>query len=245
MNSLFRRPAGLLTIACALFLAACSHGPTAKVQPVRMSPQMVAGEVDMVAALLDNGETEAARTRVDAALLHDPQNPLLLMLRDSMILDPQELLGPRSYAYTVREGETMSVLAQRFLGNRLKAYQLARYNNIARPADLGEGHVLQIPGEAARAEPARRADAAPARSTDASARPATPSAAATASRAPAANPAAAQQARAAGLAALNSGDVSRAVGLLRRAAALEPSNKVIAGDLVRAERIAATVRARK
>jgi len=37
----------------------------------------------------------------------------------------------------------------------------------------------------------------------------------------------------------------RAVGLLRRAAALDPGNPVIARDLTRAERIAATVKARK
>jgi EAL domain-containing protein (putative c-di-GMP-specific phosphodiesterase class I) len=60
-----------------------------------------------------------------------------------------------------------------------------------------------------------------------------------------ANPAAAQRARSAGLAALNRGAVKQAVGLLQRAHALDPGNAVILRDLQRAERIAATVRARQ
>ena len=47
------------------------------------------------------------------------------------------------------------------------------------------------------------------------------------------------------IAALNQGNVDRAVGLLRRAKQLDPANPLIARDLARAERIAATVRARK
>jgi Flp pilus assembly protein TadD len=63
--------------------------------------------------------------------------------------------------------------------------------------------------------------------------------------APLANPAVARQLRAAGLAALNQGNIDRAVALLRRAATLDPGNPLIARDLGRAERIAATVRARR
>jgi Flp pilus assembly protein TadD len=48
-----------------------------------------------------------------------------------------------------------------------------------------------------------------------------------------------------GLAALNKGSASRAVQLLRRAAALDPDNAVIRQDLARAERIEATVKARR
>jgi Flp pilus assembly protein TadD len=62
---------------------------------------------------------------------------------------------------------------------------------------------------------------------------------------PAGNPAAARQARAAGLAALNQGNVDRAIALLGRAAQLDPGNALIERDLARARRIAATVRARK
>jgi hypothetical protein len=51
--------------------------------------------------------------------------------------------------------------------------------------------------------------------------------------------------RSAGLAALNRGAVKQAVGLLQRAHALDPGNAVILRDLQRAERIAATVRARQ
>ena len=140
----------------------------------------------------------------------------------------------------------MAGLAQRFLGNRLKAYQLARYNGIAKPADLAAGQTLRIPGAPPRIEIPRRAEPRAAAPTPAKARPAMPRPAPAARpAAPITNPVAARQARAAGLAALNSGNIGRAVGLLRRAATLDPGNPIIARDLTRAQRIAATVKARK
>ncbi|MDB5737864.1 MAG: hypothetical protein JWO65_1532, partial [Sphingomonas bacterium] len=63
--------------------------------------------------------------------------------------------------------------------------------------------------------------------------------------APVANPALAARMRAAGLAALNQGNVDRAVALLRRASQLDPGNALIGRDLERAERIARTVKARR
>jgi Flp pilus assembly protein TadD len=59
------------------------------------------------------------------------------------------------------------------------------------------------------------------------------------------NPIVARQLHAAGLTALNQGAVDRAVNLLRRAAALDPGNAVMARDVARAERIATTVKARR
>lgn len=239
---------GALSRGCALTLAlaiaACSHGP--KVGPALAPvPQATsANEIDAILLLLDQGDTGAARKRINIALRHDPMNASVQVLRDSIDRDPKELLGPTSFAYTTRAGDTMAGLAQRFLGNRLKAYQLARYNGIAKPAALVAGQTLRIPGEPPRIQVPKR----PERQAPVATPPARPKPAATkppVSKAPLANPGAARQARAAGLAALNSGNVTRAVGLLRRAAALDPGNPVIARDLARAERIAATVKARK
>ena len=75
-------------------------------------------------------DSKAARKRIVAALKRNPMDPSLLVLRDSLDRDPVELLGPTNHAYTVRAGDTMTGLAERFLGNRLKAYQLARYNAV-------------------------------------------------------------------------------------------------------------------
>jgi LysM repeat protein len=193
------------------------------------------------------GDEGGARKKLKAVLKRDPMNPTARLLTDSIDRDPKDLLGPQSYAYTARTGDTMVGLAQRFLGNRLKAYQLLRYNGLTAPVTLAAGQSLRIPGEPPRlepirVEPARRSEVAPARPAPAAPRP---KLAAPKAVAPARNPAAARQARAAGLTALNQGNVERAVGLLRRAASLDPGNPMIARDLARAERIAATVKARK
>lgn len=236
-----------MVLALAVLVAGCSNAPR---------PQMSAGavqatdsgEIDAIASLLDRGDTQAASKRIAAALKRDPGNANLMMLRDSIEREPQELLGPNHFSYTVRAGDTIPELAQRFLGNRLKSYQLARYNDIQPPKALSAGQVLRIPGQPPRAEPVRRpekrAEPQAPRPKAASASPA-PAAAASSSAKPPADAAAARQARSAGLAALNEGNPGRAVGLLTRAAALDPDNAAIARDLQRAQRINATVKARQ
>ena len=235
---------GALTLALAI--AACSHGPNAGPQPAPAPLKTPASEIDAILLLLDQGDSGAAKKRINAALKRDPMNPAVQVLRDSIDRDPRDLLGPTSFAYTTRKGDTMAGLAQRFLGNRLKAYQLARYNGIAKPADLAAGRTLRMPGEPPRIELPKRSEPRPVPAAPTRVKPVVLKPAPVAKpTSPAANPVAARQARAAGLAALNSGNVVRAVGLLRRAAALDPGNLVIARDMARAERIAATVRARK
>jgi hypothetical protein len=208
-------------------------------------PLSATQEAPAINKLLLSGQTGEARKRIKAALKRDPQNAAVQLLRDSIERDPKDLLGPQSFDYLIRPGDTISELAQRFLGNRLKAYQLGRYAGLSAPFTLAPGQTIRIPGSAARAEPIRRAPVPQ--------RPAPPPAVVTPAKPPSkpaaprstANPAAARQLRGAGLAALNQGNVQRAIGLLRRAAAADPGNPVIARDLARAERIAATVRARQ
>jgi hypothetical protein len=224
-------------VAAVLALAACSHGRDAPPATVRAAP---VDEVDAIVLLLDRGEREDAKKRVRTALKRDPGNASLRVLSDSIDRDPRDLLGPQSFPYTVRGGETMIGLAERFLGNRLKAYQLARYNGIDTPQALAAGQVLRIPGEPPRIEVPRKLPPAPPRVAAPRARPVAPRPAAAV-----ANPAAAQRRRAAGLAALNAGAPARAVVALRSAAVLDPGNSAIARELARAQRIAATVRARK
>ena len=250
MSSSFRTMARTGALTLTLAIAACSHGPKAGPIPAPASAATAAAtpaeEIDAILLLLDDGKAAVARKRIAAALKRDPGNPSVTVLRDSIDRDPTELLGPTSFAYVTRAGDTMAELAQRFLGNRLKAYQLARYNGIERPAGLAAGQTLRIPGHAPHAPAPRRAEPRATPGAQPRPRPATPKPAPASRPAPAAaNPAAARQARAAGLAALNAGTVVRAVGLLRRAATLDPGNPVIARDLARAERIAATVKARK
>jgi len=232
----------------ALALAACSAGP-GRVKPISTPPAAsVASETDAAFDLLMQGKETAAVGKLKSILKRDPMNPTATMLNGSISGDPKDLLGPQSYPYTASAGDTMEGLAERFLGNRMKAYQLVRYNGLKAPVTLVAGQVLRIPGEPPRPEPIRRPDPEPAKPATTSTVP-KPKVVAPKPAAPAvspgANPVAARQLRTAGLAALNQGNIDRAVGLLRRAKQLDPANPLIARDLARAERIAATVRARK
>lgn len=237
---------GVLSLA----LAACSAGPKINGAPPAISTP--ADEAEAIAQLLDRGELREAQRRLDAALKQDRMNPSLLVLRQGIVGDAKSDLGPTSFPYTVAPGDTIASLAERFLGNRLKSYQLARYNDIANPANLAPGQVLKIPGEPARAQ-------LPTRGTAPQTRPSRPAAPAPPARAPSpraapslsppsvvrTDPTGAQRARAAGLAALNKGQVNDAVELLQRAATLDPGNAAIKRDLERAQRIASTVRSRR
>lgn len=232
-------------VALGALAAGCASNGGGVRPPTPSAPAPTVDEVNGINALMLGGDLKEARKRIKAALKRDPQNPSIQLLRDSIERNATDLLGPQSYAYTVRGGDTILDLAQSLLGNRLKAYQLGRYNGLSAPFALKPGQTLRIPGTAPRAEPVRRPTPTPQRPA-----PSTPTPPAMAKPAPkpaqpAANPARARQLRMAGLAALNQGKVANAVILLRRAAAVDPGNPLIARDLARAERIAATVRGRK
>jgi LysM repeat protein len=235
-------------LASLAALAACSKGAAPK--PAVLAAPLAESDIDGVQSLLMQGDRKGAEKRLKPLLKREPMNPRLLLLRDSIDGDAQELLGPANYPYTVRAGETVEQLAERLLGNRLKAYQLARYNGLDNPSALAAGTVLRIPGAPPRPkpqpQPAAERPARPAPSAPSRPKAAPPAATpAPAPARPVANAAAAQRARSAGLAALNRGAVRQAVGLLQRAHALDPGNAVILRDLQRAQRIAATVRARQ
>ncbi len=80
-----------------------------------------------------------------------------------MALDPREYLGKESFDYQVKPGESLSMVAERFLGDKLQFVILARYNELAKPGRLDAGQTLRIPQRykpaAAAVEPA---DAPPA-----------------------------------------------------------------------------------
>lgn len=228
--------------AASLALAGCASGPRPESAPVAATSTK---NIETIAEYLNQGDADAARTLIKSSLKRDPNNATLALLRDSVTRDPVELLGPKSFDYVVQPGDTLAALADRYLGNRLMTYQLARYNGIAKPTQLAAGQTLRIPGTAP--APVRRATSSPTRpapaATPSRAQPVRPQAATPAASARI-DPAAARQLRTQGLSALNKGGAAKAVQLLRRAAALDPANGAIKADLARAERIAATVRAR-
>lgn len=227
----------LTAAALCSVLAACAQAPKPAVVPTAPgqaavpaapvfapTPGLSARDRQRKAVeLLGTGQSEQARVELQAVLAEQPTNAMARKLLDQIEKDPKVLLGEKSYAYKVRPGESMSVLADRLLGDSLMFYALARYNGIADPSQMEVGRTLLIPGTPRKAAPAA-AKPAPA--------------------APARNPARAAQLRAQALEQMNRGGIHQAVTLLRQAQALDPANPAIKKDLERAQRIQASVQGR-
>ena len=237
MNKLTKYLAGLVLIsalgACASMSqsigAAMPHGAFGDAQAAQ---ERVHSAMD----LLDRGEEARARSILERVLRQEPGSVTARRLLEEIDSDPQRTLGSRTRAYTVRDDDTMTNLAERFLGDPLMFYALARANHMA-PNQLAAGQVIQVPDRA------RTVSSASARS------PATPSAAGVvAPMAPGASTtstgaaARANQLRLRGLERLNAGDADGAVSLLGQAHAIDQGNSAIQNDLNRAQRIQASLR---
>lgn len=199
--------------------------------------------VKLAIELLAKGDPVHARPEIQAFLREQPGNDLGTSLLEQIDQDPKVLLGEKSFAYKIQPGETMSILAERFLGDRFKFYALSRYNGMSAPNQAEVGQSIQIPGTAPRrlVEPAHRHEHAKSDEEVIQSRvePKAEIVSPPPPPAPSRDAAGARQFRARGLEALNRGDIDAAVSLLKKALALDPQNPLIKRDLARAERIAA------
>jgi hypothetical protein len=225
----------LVLVACATLFGAgaCSHAPDRPKMsmpslpapaPAPAAEAVVAVEptarerVGRAIELLGAGRAEEAKVQLQAALAMSPKDVTALRLLEQIEKDPVVLLGANSEPYVIALGDTMSVLAERHLGDPLMFYALSRYNNLAAPNALSVGKTLRMP-----VRPGQTLQAAPAPA------PVTPVRAVDAEKANAT--------RLLALESLNNGDVSRAVILLKEAQSLNADDAAIGRDLDRALRI--------
>lgn len=226
----------LMLIAVAVGLAsACSHLPELPQMPALNAPEATPGlapreRVRLAVELLDEGDAARAELELRAALEEQPANRAAERLLAQITEEPAALIGDNARPYTVRAGETMSELADRFLGDPLLFYALARYNQLGAPNQLAAGQRLMIP-----VRPGVTVAAAPAPSAPASSPDLRPRAGVESERA--------NQLRLQGLQQLNSGRVDAALALLRQAQALDSGNPAIQRDIDRAMRLQAALAA--
>jgi hypothetical protein len=171
---------------------------------------------------------------LDAALRADPNMSAARRLIDQIHGEPRELMRGEARAYTVRQGETLSALAERFQGDALLFYALARFNDLDAPNQVGEGQVLMIPRRPGLRNASVETQPPPPPAASASVPGSAP-------RRP--NAARADQLRLQALRQMNSGQIDGAVALLRQAHALDAGNPAVQRDLDRAVRLQASLRA--
>lgn len=165
------RARGLLA-TCALVFAGCATPPPAPAPAPAPPPVVVAPEPPKPApppvpeispaqakaqaqklaldsiTLLQNGDEPGASRLLEQALTLDPANDLAKKLMDQIKADPQKELGTVFFRYTVQRDDSLSKIAQQFMGDRFKFHILAKYNDIANPSRLAAGQVIKVPGRA-------------------------------------------------------------------------------------------------
>lgn len=120
------------------------------VLPATPAAQKQAQQAAFAAAeMLEAGNEEAAQREIKRALGLDAQNALAASLARQINADPATAYGRESFAYTVKAGETLSLIAERFLKDKFLFYLLARYNDIKVPRQVSSGQVIRVPGKAA------------------------------------------------------------------------------------------------
>jgi len=126
--------------------------------PVPYSPATAQRLTIAAIEMLEQGHEEQAAVELRRALQSDPNHRLAQSMLRQIEADPTAVLGRESFPYRVQPGETLSRIAQRFLGDVHQFYILARYNDIPVPRQLHGGQLLRIPGKA---PPPGTASAAP------------------------------------------------------------------------------------
>jgi tetratricopeptide (TPR) repeat protein len=193
--------------------------PVPELTPAQAKVQGQKLAIDAVTQLQNGDESSAQRT-LEQALAVDPTNDLAKKLMEQIKADPQKELGVVFFRYTVQRDDSLSKLAQQYLGDRFRFHILAKYNDIANPSRLGAGQVIKIPGKAPAPAPA-----------PAAARPVTPPAeaideAAKAAAIESATPRGASMAlMQQGLDQQKSGNLEGAYDAFREAAVRDPGNK--------------------
>ncbi len=144
--------------------------PVPELTPAQAKAQAQRLALDAVDQL-QIGDEAAARGSLDKAIALEPSNDLARKLQEQINADAQKELGPVFFRYTVQRDDSLSKLAQQYMGDRFRFYILAKYNDMASPNKLTVGQVIKIPGRQPATPPPVAAPTSPAADAAAPAAP--------------------------------------------------------------------------
>ncbi|MCU7936480.1 MAG: LysM peptidoglycan-binding domain-containing protein [Candidatus Thiodiazotropha sp. (ex Dulcina madagascariensis)] len=96
---------------------------------------------------LEQGDYDNAHNQLTWALQEKPTLQIATNLLEQMDADPIEYLGLKNFFYDVEPGDSLSIIAKKFLKDPLKFVILARYNKLENPSKLAPGQRIRVPGE--------------------------------------------------------------------------------------------------
>jgi TolA-binding protein len=136
--------------------AAQAPAEPSAVQPAFKPELSAADQLDLAVALLQKGDSELAKTKLEKLLTEAPDNEQAAFLMHQIDTPLVALYPQTSFEVMLEPNQSLSGLAQTYLGNPLAFYGLARLNAIPVPANIKVGRMIRIPGtEAALAARAR------------------------------------------------------------------------------------------
>jgi LysM repeat protein len=113
-------------------------GPAAQKEVFRL--------IQQARVLLNDGEEDKARAELECAQQMDNDNKQVACLLRGITVDLSSAQAGDSTPYTVRSGETLGSIAQRFLGDSCEFYMLSRFNKMKSPKQLPVGQLIRLPG---------------------------------------------------------------------------------------------------
>jgi tetratricopeptide (TPR) repeat protein len=172
---------------------------------------------------LQRGRYRAGEKELRTYLAQRPGDRTAQDLLEQLTGDPMQMLGRASTPYVVKQGDSYSSLAQRYLGDATRFLVLARYNGSTNPSKLQVGESLRLPVSAPVATPDRGAAAGVSTSHSASDSASPPVAASSVVRDPSAVKAAKLQQESIDL--RQQGQLAQALSRLDQALTLDPQLK--------------------
>ncbi|PUB86826.1 MAG: hypothetical protein DBP02_02350 [gamma proteobacterium symbiont of Ctena orbiculata] len=122
--------------------------PQEEVETIPIPPDSLSPSQRVRQALqqLEQGDYENARLQLTWALQEKPTLQIATNLLEQMDADPIDYLGMKSFFYDVEQGDSLSIIAKKFLNDPLKFVILARYNKLENPSKLAPGQRIRVPG---------------------------------------------------------------------------------------------------
>ncbi len=115
--------------------------------------------------LLEYGQEERAKVELEAYLARYPGRSKAQHMLDQIVMDPGDYYPFPAFVHRLEPGESLSTLSEKYLGDRMQFFALARYNQISNPRRVQAGQAIQIPltphAERVRANETSQASAEP------------------------------------------------------------------------------------